>query len=572
MEEMAKHPWLMKRRDRYYLRARVPSDLVHAYEKREIKKALGTSDRREADRLIRIESANVERDFEEKRRRSTQSDQPIETVPSYVLEDIAQGWFRSRLEKSTESNRDDFIYDPEDVDEWVQTAHQDIGMIGGALASRDPNFWTKPAKKLLRAHQIDPGTDKSAFFRFCLLLGQGDMELAQRSLQRLSGDTVEFGRDSPFENINLNENGRVTLRTSDSSQSNSITIGRLIELFKSDPKREGNSAKGKLGYDVIFRTLEDLYGADALVSSIDREKCREMLDLFKRLPVNGTKKFPGKGIRQLAELDGVRRISEGTLKGHMSYLSALFAFAVREHIIDRNPAAALYSVPKGSRNKRLPFSLDQLQRIFGHPPFDRTLPLGQGNPSQARNAQHYWVPLSCLWSGMRSNECLQLSVSDIHQIEGVLVFNIGPDNARSDMKFKSAAAVRRIPVHPKLIELGFWNFVNVQRENGNSLLFPDADVDARGYRSDKFGKWFSRHLTSSGAKTTQTSFHSFRHNFRDALRNADVSNDRVLALGGWTRGGGAEEGYGVGVAVKGLAKEIEKIDYPGLDLSHLLPR
>lgn len=569
---MAKHPWLMRRGDRYYLRARVPSDLVGAYEGREIKKALGTSDRREAERLIRIESAKVEREFEEKRRGSITNDQPIEKVPSYVLEDIAHDWFRTRLEKDAASESDEFILLPEDLAEWELTLRQDIAQYSDALARRDPNLWMQSARKLLKLHQIDPETDKNAFFRFCLLLGREQRESAQRSLQSLSGGIVESTADNPFAHVGLRQSFGNTQLMNNAVQSSSVTIGRLIELFKADPKRKGNSAKGKLGHEVIFRTLEELYGTDAPVSSIDREKCREMLNLFKQLPVNGTKKFPGLGIRQLAAIEGERLISEGTLKGHMSYLSAIFAFAVNEHMIDRNPASSLYSVPKGTGNRRLPFSADQLQRIFAHPPFDAPLPCGNQNPSQTRNAQRYWAPLLCLWSGMRSNECLQLGVSDVHQVDGTFVFNVGPDKKRTDMKFKSPAAVRIIPVHSKLVEVGFLEFVMSQTHKGHSLLFPDAVIDKQGYRSDKFGKWFSRHLTSVGAKTPQTAFHSFRHNFRDALRDADVSRDRVLVLGGWTRGGGAEEGYGRGPSAKELAKEIEKIDYPDLDLSHLKSR
>jgi len=302
MEEMAKHPWLMKRGDRYYLRVRVPADLSDTYKGQEIKRALRTSDRREADRLIRIESAKLEREFEEKRRGLIKNDQPIENVRAYVLEDIAHDWFREGLEKNAASESDEFILTPEDLAERVLTLNQDISHYKDALARRDPTFWMQSARKLLKRHQIDPETDKSTFFRFCLLLGQGRLESAQRSLQSLSDGIVERNADNPFARIGLRQDLWAVQPTNNGVQSSSTTIGRLIELFKADPKREGNSAKGKLGHEVIFRALEELYGADAPVSSIDREKCREMLNLFEQLPVNGTKRFPGMGIRELAAI------------------------------------------------------------------------------------------------------------------------------------------------------------------------------------------------------------------------------------------------------------------------------
>jgi integrase len=44
----------------------------------------------------------------------------------------------------------------------------------------------------------------------------------------------------------------------------------------------------------------------------------------------------------------------------------------------------------------------------------------------------------------------------------------------------------------------------------------------------------------------RTSFHSFRHTYRDALREADISAERVKALGGWANTE-TQEDYGKGL-------------------------
>jgi integrase len=75
-------------------------------------------------------------------------------------------------------------------------------------------------------------------------------------------------------------------------------------------------------------------------------------------------------------------------------------------------------------------------------------------------------------------------------------------------------------------------------------------------------RWYLR------AKAPRTSFHSFPHNFRDALREADGSRDVVLALGGWSAGG-TKEIYGGGLRPSTLARAMAQIHYPGLDLSYL---
>ena len=57
---MPRHPRLQKRGSRYFLRVKVPSDLRSAIGKREMRKALGTADPREA--LKRVRKASVEAD------------------------------------------------------------------------------------------------------------------------------------------------------------------------------------------------------------------------------------------------------------------------------------------------------------------------------------------------------------------------------------------------------------------------------------------------------------------------------------------------------------------------------
>lgn len=65
-------------------------------------------------------------------------------------------------------------------------------------------------------------------------------------------------------------------------------------------------------------------------------------------------------------------------------------------------------------------------------------------------------------------------------------------------------------------------------------------------------------------------FHSFRHNYRDALREAEIGLERVRALGGWRRDSDGEEAiYGKGLKAATLYREIGKVRYAGLCLKHL---
>jgi hypothetical protein len=65
---MPKHTNLLKRNGRYYFNLRIPKELRAAFGKETIRKALGTSDKREAIRSVRYQAFKAESDFAEKRR------------------------------------------------------------------------------------------------------------------------------------------------------------------------------------------------------------------------------------------------------------------------------------------------------------------------------------------------------------------------------------------------------------------------------------------------------------------------------------------------------------------------
>jgi hypothetical protein len=55
-----------------------------------------------------------------------------------------------------------------------------------------------------------------------------------------------------------------------------------------------------------------------------------------------------------------------------------------------------------------------------------------------------------------------------------------------------------IPLHEELARCGFLAFVDQMRRAGHERLFPELQVDRRGYYSDRYQKWFGRHLDKSG--------------------------------------------------------------------------
>src|SRR3546814_941535 len=103
----------------------------------------------------------------------------------------------------------------------------------------------------------------------------------------------------------------------------------------------------------------------------------------------------------------------------MTFLSAMFGWAVREGWMAHNPVARLRvgerAAPEG---KRAPFSNEQLQAIFSEPPWSPRDATGAGDPA------HYWGPLIALYHGLRRGEIAQLAPQDVKEIEKVWVMRV----------------------------------------------------------------------------------------------------------------------------------------------------
>lgn len=229
--------------------------------------------------------------------------------------------------------------------------------------------------------------------------------------------------------------------------------------------------------------------------------------------------------------------------------------------------------------RRRPFTAAQIKQFFegqfyqscaSHsPPFSRDT-----------TGWRFWLPLMCLFLGMRPNEACQMHVADVQQTPtGTpyldIVASTDEDEAdlgsKSKKTLKTVTSTRKIPVHPELIALGFLEFVEARsKAEPNSRLFPDLKPDGYGnhawYALKRFREQF---LPKEITLEKRQSFYSFRHNFRDALRRTDAPPDALQALGGWSQGKLVSDAYGDKSDPDYQMKFMKLIEFPGLDLAHI---
>ncbi|HQS96188.1 MAG TPA: hypothetical protein PK823_06795 [Novosphingobium sp.] len=181
---------------------------------------------------------------------------------------------------------------------------------------------------------------------------------------------------------------------------------------------------------------------------------------------------------------------------------------------------------------------------------------------------------------MSTSSLVDTSFTPRHSTEQVRGISRLRFDVRSDPKagkqLKTAASNRLVPVHPILKDIGLIAYHRDRQYAGDVRLFPDIELDAFGLYSGRVSRWFSRFLSTCGADAERTCYHSFRHSFRDGLREAGVEREVALRLGGWADSGyGANavgDGYGRGFSVARLDAAIASIKYAGLDLTYLIEK
>lgn len=365
---------------------------------------------------------------------------------------------------------------------------------------------------------------------------------------------------------------------------NSYSVDDLIKDYLEDPTCARTQGTLKT-YRTVFRAMRELLGADTDINSIHRTDCERIRAVIMRLPKNAAQRFPKLSLLEAANVadeKNLPKLGVAAVNNYLNNLSSLFKWGVKTWRVTRNPAEGLAIADmRNQKGLRHSFAPEHLQAIFNAPLYrgcrDDEEGYGTPGPNVIRRGR-FWVPLLSLWTGMRLGECCQLRTEDVTSYGGVDVILIndsadGQEDETDRKRVKTEAGRRFVPVHPELRRIGFLHFVERQRAHKERRLFPEIVPDSQGSLSGTFSKWFNdkrRFLGKLGLVQEGISFHSFRHNYRDALREASIPLDCVRALGGWRRDSDGEEAiYGNGHRAQTLYDHILKIKYSEIDLSHL---
>lgn len=350
-----------------------------------------------------------------------------------------------------------------------------------------------------------------------------------------------------------------------------LRLSELIEIHV------GNMKRGKKGErsavrerQYILTLLKDVIG-DKPVDAITVQDATKFVDVLAVWPAYrhnqpDFKHMSAISIAAKAKLDKLRPIHSSTQEKHLKALKAFFKSCVDSAVIKEDPFrfVQLWRYRDAMPRKKEVFSDQDIHRLFDA---DRMRALEEPHK--------FWVPVIAFFSGMRVNEVSQLYLDDIKEEtvsdkrgakHRILYFDVSP--FREGQSVKSAYARRRIPIHPKLLELGFDAYLTDVRKSGAVHVFPGLrwSVDGPGRAMTR---WFNgAHLRKEcGIASRTKTLHCFRHTITTLADRCWVPKSIMRTINGHSDGEKIDErSYVARGSLLECRQALEKIEFPDLDL------
>ncbi|MEX2454131.1 MAG: DUF6538 domain-containing protein [Rhodospirillaceae bacterium] len=542
----------------YYFRFYVPSDLMRRFGRRELTYSLATGDRLEARRLSTIlrelffELFAHIRNFD-------QMDFAPEDLQAMARRFYDRALATAREKRFSSILRSDPGPGPSAAEFRADHHGEMIGTLEDCLKRND--FWQvgQSLDDVMASEGVSFDGGSGEYNHLAHYTLRAVIELQKTLYDWQMGSDERIVSDPFFSDVKAvelteaismgNDNGEAVAcaAAADSHPS----FGQLVALFQAHHERVWKP-KTVAKYASCLAFSVELIGTEKPIEDVGKSDIRAVRDTLNKLPRNWRTRYRGLNASEAAQRalsDGVESMTPAAINAYLGALSSLFSWAMKEGYLESNPASQIkVRATVRAEDLRDPFSDAQLNRIFSAPVFRgvrSSLRWRESGPRTIRD-ERYWVPLIGLYSGMRLGEIFGLLKSDIRTENGIRFFAI--------REAKTRAGVRRLPIHPILIEAGLMDHVSGLNEGAS--LFPQS-------HPAKFSKFFARFLDSLDMTDERLVFHSFRHTFTDALRQARMDEPLAKALIGHSDGSVTGR-YGAGYSIETLHDGISAVSYEGL--------
>lgn len=503
----------------YYFRIMVPKALRRHFEgKREVRRSLRTSNRKEAVKRARELMVDITRIFEETRQ--------IAQHEKFDYEKVCYSWeFRKKL-----------------VDREAELCRYSLEKVidaKGPVPTDHLGYIENPERFLAENYGLVSKADrlKTFYERFALRLdllaeeNHADFKDMIREMYdqylvpnfwNYSRSKTTFGPPAIQHETQSLVVIPQQLPSAQEPETEATLISKVIEEYCDEKKREGSwtektENENRAIYDLFVRILGNIS-----IKAISHEQARDYKRVLQQLPPNLNKAplYKSKTIDQILAMKPKTLMSTTTVNKNLNRISTLFEWIERHGYAQKNYFKGLgLKSTKQAHEERKSFTSGDLRKLFSSEVFTE---------KKYKHSYYYWLPLIALYSGARIEEICQLHLADIRAESGVWVFDINGDG--DVKKLKTASSKRLIPIHSKLLQLGLLIRVQELCQQGKDRLFPELKRQRDGY-GQAASRWFNgRYRKSCGVTEEGKTFHSFRHTVSNHLKQKGIEENKTKSL------------------------------------------
>ncbi len=309
------------------------------------------------------------------------------------------------------------------------------------------------------------------------------------------------------------------------------TISTTFAKYIKYQSREDNWKKDTLDLNIRVFKLLDMYFKDKSLKDIKFEDLIDFRDILFEIPLSYTTKnfFKGKDLDFIINNnDDYEKLSNNVIHKYIIRVNQYFDYMYKLDYIVKIDFKIPNIDPTGK--KRQNYTNEEIQKI--------------SDLLKNDTKENQFITSIATYQGMRLKEITQLKREDIIEIGDIYCISI---NINDDKTTKTDASIRTIPIHPKLIELGFLDFVKSKNDN----LF---DIDNRS-----FSTYFRR--TYKNLINENKTFYCLRHNFIDTLTQNNQKIEHIKAFVGHAQSDKTTFGYTNPLNVKLLSELLKIINY-----------
>lgn len=391
-------------------------------------------------------------------------------------------------------------------------------------------FFDKPdtyakAMALLGEYQWREGISWDEVESFLAGLETGEEELLEKVLL-LKVEQTKNQQSQVAENQRLNDEISYLKKTIESlvnkgsgfvsetpSIKDDLTIEEILNKYYrfKQPQVKKSTLDGILSRTKLFQKIVEEFnpGIPITVTKLSGELVRHYRDTLPKIPAHRSQ-HSELSISGLIALNQ-QKVSEQTVKNSYNQIAELLSWIESEGYPITPNLKNIFSKTGRVKNKqeRIPFSDEQLKLMFQSEAYKN---------GTIKRPSDYWLPLLGLFTGARLAELAQLRVEDIQKVDEIWIIDIN-ESEEDGKSVKSKAGIRKVPLHDKLIELGFLDYVKKRKARKDTRLFLEEERNSQG-KFDSYGKRFHTFRKSVGVEKQdgkRLDFHSFRHTVRTKL-------------------------------------------------------